>query len=192
MSHLDRKIRDKERIKESILTAARKIAKKEGWQNVTIRRIADEIEYTPPVIYEHFSGKEGIISELILIGFRLMRRDFDKVLESETDPREIILQFSLIHWDFAFANTDLYQLMFSLERPKPTAEMLSTIKTIENQFNILTNYNEELTKEIIFNWMCLNNGTISTVMLFNPHFPVKDFNPREKYINFIKRFLNSI
>jgi AcrR family transcriptional regulator len=192
MSHVDRKIRDKERIRESILSAARKIAQKESWQAVTIRRIADEIEYTPPIIYEHFQNKEGIFRELVLIGFRKMRKEFDKVLEEETDPKIVIMKFSLIHWDFAFENTDLYLLMFNLERQQPDEEMMSTFKLIENQFSQLTKADTELTKEIIFNWMCLISGTISTVMLMSPQFPEENFNPREIYISFITRFLNSI
>ena len=46
MGHIERRLRAKEEMKQSILDAAREIAAKEGWQAVTIRKIADKIEYS--------------------------------------------------------------------------------------------------------------------------------------------------
>ncbi len=64
MSSIERKIRQKENLREGILQAAKKIAVNEGWQAVTIRKIADEIEYTPPIVYEHFANKEAVFFAL--------------------------------------------------------------------------------------------------------------------------------
>ena len=81
MSHIERRLRAKEETKQSILAAARKIAGKEGWQAVTIRKIADEIEYTPPIVYEYFENKEALFKELIYFGFRLMHKDIEKAIK---------------------------------------------------------------------------------------------------------------
>ena len=60
----ERRDRERQEIKQAILTAAREIAAVEGWQSVTIRKVAERIEYSPPTIYEHFANKEAILLEL--------------------------------------------------------------------------------------------------------------------------------
>jgi AcrR family transcriptional regulator len=57
-----RREKEKEALKKKILFIAKKIAVKEGWESVTIRRIASEISYSLPVIYSHFKDKAEIIN----------------------------------------------------------------------------------------------------------------------------------
>lgn len=72
MASKERREREKKELKQNILLAARSIASSEGWQSVTIRKIANQIEYSPPTIYEHFASKEAILLELMLEGNRLL------------------------------------------------------------------------------------------------------------------------
>ena len=65
----ERRERQKQELRAGILAAAREIASEEGWQAVTIRKIAALIEYSPPVIYEHFGSKEEILLELVRTGY---------------------------------------------------------------------------------------------------------------------------
>jgi len=191
MSHLERRQREKEEIKQRILEAARKIAHKDGWNSLTIRKIADEIEYTPPIVYEHFAGKEELIQEIIYSGFNKMHSEFNELKKNETDPKEIIKILSLNHWDFAFNNKELYQLMFSLERPTPNDEMVANFKAIESTFLELAQEKEKM-HELILNWMCLINGAISIVMKLS-HFPhLEEQDPREIFSKMINRFIESI
>jgi AcrR family transcriptional regulator len=62
MSHIERRQKEKEEIKQSILDAARKIAAEEGWNALTIRKIADEIEYTSRCLF--FTSSDINISSL--------------------------------------------------------------------------------------------------------------------------------
>ena len=179
-------------MKQRILDAARKIATKEGWHSVTIRKIADEIEYTPPIVYEHFENKKNLIQELIYTGFSMLGKEFAVVRQSETDPKKLLKMLSLIHWDFAFANVELYQLMFSLERATPNEDMMSDMKLIESIFLELSNKNKELSYELILSWMFLINGAISTMMKF-PDLPHKsDRDPRKIFDSIISRFVDSL
>ena len=192
MSHIDRRQKEKEEIKQRILDAARKIASNEGWHAVTIRKIADEIEYTPPIVYEHFENKEDLIRELIYTGFSMLRKENSVARQSETDPRKLLKMLSLIHWDFAFRNVELYQLMFSLERPAPNEEMISDMKLIESIFLELANNNEQLSHELIFSWICLISGAISIMMKF-PDLPhQKERDPRDLFGSIISRFVDNI
>jgi AcrR family transcriptional regulator len=192
MGHLDRKIREKETVKNSILEAAKKIAEKEGWHAVTIRKIAEAIEYTPPIVYEHFENKEDLIRELILSGFRKLKIGFDEISKFEKDPKKLLKKLSLLHWDFAFENKELYQLMFSLERPAPNEEVIEGVLRIKDLFHNITKNDKKLSRELMFNWICILNGTISTMMLFPPPPDILDMSPVEIFGNIIDRFIDSI
>lgn len=192
MGHIERRQKEKEEMRQRILDTARKIGIKEGWHSLTIRKIADEIEYTPPIVYEHFTNKEDLIREIIFSGFSMLGKEFAIAREAEPDPRKFIKRISLIHWDFAFTNVELYQLMFSLERPMHNEEMSLNIKMIEVAFLNICNNNTDLLHELMFNWMCLMQGAISIVMKITdlPHQQGK--NPRDVYSRIIDRFIDSI
>jgi AcrR family transcriptional regulator len=191
MGHLERKIREKEEMKQRIIDAAREIASKEGWNSVTIRKIAEIIEYTPPIVYEHFENKENLIREIIGCGFIKMHESFARLIQDEPDPKEALKKLSIMHWDFAFQNSEIYQLMFSLERPPLTDEIMENIHAVEKLFLDLAK-DEKAKRELILHWMCLMNGAVSVVMKMS-HFPHhEEVEPRELYIRMINRFVDSI
>ncbi|MBN1398921.1 MAG: TetR/AcrR family transcriptional regulator [Bacteroidetes bacterium] len=192
MSHKERRLREKEKIRQSIIKAARKIAVHEGWHSVTIRKIADAIEYTPPVVYEYFESKEDIFKEIIYYGFNIVHKEIEKAKHLENDPKKLLLNISLIYWDFAENNMDLFQLMFSLERPAPNKKMINIFKLMENIFMKLAKNNKSLCQELLVNWICLHHGAISIILRLPPppHFIKKD--KRENYISIMKRFIGNI
>ncbi|BBZ33095.1 TetR/AcrR family transcriptional regulator [Mycolicibacterium confluentis] len=65
----DRRARDRAARHRLILDTARTLAESEGWDAVTTRRLAAEIEYSQPVIYKHFAGMEAIAEALAVDGF---------------------------------------------------------------------------------------------------------------------------
>src|SRR6266849_4709924 len=83
-----RRERECQELRQAILSAARDIAAREGWQEVTIRKIAEAIEYTPPIIYEYFASKEALLLELLREGFRQVMQGLGGVPfgTSETPP----------------------------------------------------------------------------------------------------------
>ena len=60
MGIAERKIRQKEEVRCAILDAAWNLALTKGWQALSIRKIAEAIEYSVPVIYDHFQNKDDI------------------------------------------------------------------------------------------------------------------------------------
>src|SRR3954469_2941987 len=66
----ERKSRDREARRAQILSAARQIAEAEGWPNVTVRRLADQIAYSQPVLYSHFPSREAILDAVAIEGFQ--------------------------------------------------------------------------------------------------------------------------
>ena len=75
-------------MRRAILGAAREIAAQEGWQAVTIRRVAEKIEYSPPTIYEYFESKESILEEEMHEGFRLLLSGLKAAREAHPAPED--------------------------------------------------------------------------------------------------------
>lgn len=114
MSIKQRREREKQEVRQGILTAAREIARQEGWQSVTIRKVAERIEYSPPTIYEYFESKEDILTELLREGFRQLAAALKAVREVTKDPEQRLLNMVEAYWNFAMSNPELYQVMCGL------------------------------------------------------------------------------
>jgi AcrR family transcriptional regulator len=79
----ERQERDREAVRRSILDAARELFVAEGFQNVSIRKIAERIEYSPAAIYGYFPSKDDIFFALAEEGLRLL----GKPVAEDSDPR---------------------------------------------------------------------------------------------------------
>ncbi len=110
----ERRIREKEQVRAAILSAAWKMVKEEGWQSLSIRRIADAIEYSAPVIYDHFENKEAIMAAFSKEGFRLLSRKVRQAKEKQSDPVKQLKAMAQAYWDFARKNREYYQLMYGV------------------------------------------------------------------------------
>ncbi|MGV8091330.1 MAG: TetR/AcrR family transcriptional regulator [Mangrovibacterium sp.] len=191
MGHIERRQKEKENVRNSILQAALDIAMSDGWNSVTIRKIADAIEYTPPIIYEYFKNKEDLLNELALMGHRMLRKGFDVAREKESDPRKILILFSLSHWDFAFEHKELYQLMFSLDKPFPNEEIDLFIHRVQDLFLELTE-DKDFAKELMFNWLCLLRGFIYNIKQMGVPPELDGIDPKELFRKAIGRFISNI
>jgi AcrR family transcriptional regulator len=191
MGHIERRQKEKDNIRKSIMEAALDIAISDGWNAVTIRKIANAIEYTPPIVYEHFKNKDDLFDELVLMGFYILHKEYYLARKTETDLKKILLQLSVSHWKFAFEHKELYQLMFSFRVPMPNEEIRKIGDSIENLFFELTN-NRELAKDLMFNWMCLLNGYIFNTMQMQSPPELTNISSKNLFTNAIERFLKNI
>jgi AcrR family transcriptional regulator len=114
MASKDRILRLKEETRINILDAAFHIVKKEGWQALSMRKIAEEIEYTAPIIYEYFANKEAILEALSKKGFLLLTKQMQEASGKVETPEEKIEAVWMAYWNFAFAEKEFYQLMFGV------------------------------------------------------------------------------
>jgi len=115
MASKDRILRQKEETRHNILDAAYYIVKEEGWQGLSMRKIADRIEYTAPIIYEYFSNKEAILYELTKKGFLCLTRNLEKAKSISEDPAQQLEEMWMAYWNFSFEDKELYQVMFGVE-----------------------------------------------------------------------------
>lgn len=115
MASKDRILRQKEETRTNILEAAYAIVKEEGWQGLSMRKIADKIEYTAPIIYEYFSNKEAILNELTGKGFIKLAKELQEARDKFEKPEEQLEAMWMAYWDFAFTDTEMYQVMFGVQ-----------------------------------------------------------------------------
>ncbi|RYZ00564.1 MAG: TetR/AcrR family transcriptional regulator [Chitinophagaceae bacterium] len=114
MGITDRRKRQKEEVRAAILSTSWQMVKSEGWQALSIRKIAEAIEYSVPVIYDHFASKEAILLEFAREGFRLLSAEMAAASARHTAPEDQIRAMADAYWHFAFRNKEHYQLMFGL------------------------------------------------------------------------------
>jgi len=117
MSITERRQREKELVRTQILAAAWQLVKAEGWQSLSVRKIADLIEYSVPVVYDHFENKEAILFEISLSGFELLQKELKKAKQKHPNPGDQLKAMVDAYWKFAFKNKEYYQLMFGIGMP---------------------------------------------------------------------------
>ena len=113
----ERKLRDRQARRAQIISAARRIAELEGWSNVTVRRLSDEISYSQPVLYAHFGSREGILAAVAIEGFHEMGLALEKVRKRA--KRNTVESVAAAYLEFAASSPALYEVMFSLSLSVP-------------------------------------------------------------------------
>jgi AcrR family transcriptional regulator len=114
MGIAERQERQRAEQRSDILRAARAIASDAGWPSVTVRRIAERIEYSPPVIYAHFASKRDVLQELRRGGFVELARAAARAVATQPGTEARCVALADAYWDFAWDNPELYQLMHDL------------------------------------------------------------------------------
>jgi AcrR family transcriptional regulator len=115
MGSRERILRQKEDVRCSILTAAWHIVKTEGWQALSMRKIADAIEYTAPIIYGYFENKEALLIEFTRKGFLNLADHLRQAKSKHRLPAKQLEAMWFAYWNFAFEEKEYYQLMFGVE-----------------------------------------------------------------------------
>jgi AcrR family transcriptional regulator len=120
----ERKERARQEMKELILEKAKGLFLKEGFKNVSIRRIAELIEYSPATIYLYFKDKNEILLALQNAGFEdLLQRQ--KSIVTISDPVDKLRRHADAYISFALENPEYYDLMFIMKGP---AEKIAELK----------------------------------------------------------------
>ena len=110
---------EREDVKALIMQKAKELFFKEGYQQITIRKIATEIGYSPSTIYLYFKNKDEILFELHNEGFKLLyQHKMSLGVDDSTDPLERIRRGGLMYIDFALDNPEYYEVMFNMPEPR--------------------------------------------------------------------------
>ena len=114
----ERKLRDRQARRAQIISAARRIGELEGWSNVTVRRLSDEISYSQPVLYAHFGSREGILAAVAIEGFQEMGLALEKARKL-VQRGNTVESVAAAYLEFAASSPALYEVMFSLSLSVP-------------------------------------------------------------------------
>src|SRR5215831_13377884 len=117
----ERQERDREAVQRAILDAARELFVTEGFQHVSIRKIAERIEYSPAAIYSYFPSKDDIFFALAEEGFRLLGDPGGARTQAELSKLPPIARVRSVFWrlyEFSRDQPQYFALMF-MERSVP-------------------------------------------------------------------------
>lgn len=114
MSIAARKERHRAERESRIVAAARAIAEREGWEAVTVRRLAVEIEYSQPVLYSHFENRDAMVAAVAIQGFEELALALQQAARGSSEPRHALEQVAKAYIGYALRHPALYEAMFTL------------------------------------------------------------------------------
>jgi AcrR family transcriptional regulator len=112
----ERREREKSETRDKILDAARELFVTEGFEGVSMRKVAEKIEYSPTAIYVHFADKQELFRELCHQDYARLAEVFQSSVMS-TDPIERLKQIGAIYIDFGTRYPNHYRFMFMTAHP---------------------------------------------------------------------------
>jgi AcrR family transcriptional regulator len=118
MATKERRAREQQEVHDLILNAAREMFAKEGYDSVTMRAIAERIEYTPTAIYHHFKNKNALLTELCMHDFAALAEHFNTSIAA-ADPVQRILASGEAYLRFSQEHPSQFRFMFMTVIPPP-------------------------------------------------------------------------
>ena len=112
----ERREREKSETRDKILDAARELFVTEGFEGVSMRKVAEKIEYSPTAIYLHFADKDELFRELCHQDYARLAQVFQSSVML-TDPVERLKQIGAIYVDFGINYPNHYKFMFMTPQP---------------------------------------------------------------------------
>src|SRR5271166_6658466 len=116
----ERREREKSETRDKILDAARELFITEGYDGVSMRKVAEKIEYSPTAIYVHFADKEDLFRELCHQDFARLAEVFQGAA-MPLDPVERLKHIGRTYVEFGVRYPNHYKLMFMT--PHPVAKL---------------------------------------------------------------------
>lgn len=113
----ERRAREKKELRQEILDAARELFVRDGYENVSMRKIAEKIEYSPTTIYLYFQDKADLLDCLCEETFaRLLRRQ-NQINNTIADPLERLRECLRDYIEFGLKHPNHYMVTFVITRP---------------------------------------------------------------------------
>jgi len=132
----ERKERDKQEMRKSIIDAAMHIFMKDGYEAASIRKIADKIEYSPATIYLYYKDKDELLYDVQAECFSKMVAEFKRDITS-TDPFTRLTQLGHSYLRFGLTYPEIYDLMFMMDAPMHNVEECDVWENADDAFGIL-------------------------------------------------------
>lgn len=115
MGVVERRARHKSELKQQILDAAREVFITEGYGNVSMRKIAEKIEYSPTTIYLYFKDKADLLRSLTEATFLRLAEAFEEIVKADGEPLARLRKGLKAYIEFGLSNPNDYRVAFMLE-----------------------------------------------------------------------------
>jgi AcrR family transcriptional regulator len=112
----ERREREKSETRDKILDAARELFVIEGYEGVSMRKVAEKVEYSPTAIYVYFADKNELFRELCHEDYARLAEVFQSSAMS-TDPIARLKQIGATYGEFGIRNPNHYKFMFMTPHP---------------------------------------------------------------------------
>ena len=122
VSTLDRRAKRKELLRQKILDVSREILLSQGFAALTMRRVAEAIDYAPASIYLHFESREQIAQELCFVGLKRIYERLNTV--TGKDPVTRLSGYARAYLEYAQSDPEMYRLIFMAD-PQLTKAVFS-------------------------------------------------------------------
>jgi len=133
---MPRSPRDKktvEKIRDEILDRALDIISREGYDNLTMRRLGDCLGCAAKTIYNYYCSKEEIYLRVLTRGFETLNSCADKAIEGVEDPMEKLRIMSNVYIRFGMKNVNYYNIMFNRDVPKYTSYVGTSLAEVAKE-----------------------------------------------------------
>jgi AcrR family transcriptional regulator len=114
----ERRARQKKFLRQEILDAASELFVRNGYENVSMRRIAGKIEYSPTTIYIYFKDKAELLEQVCKETFARLVQRLSKIMEQPGDPAEQLKRGLLAYIEFGLQNPHHYRATFMMPIPE--------------------------------------------------------------------------
>jgi len=161
MGIAERKEKQKTEIRKMILDASMKLFVEEGFENVTIRKIADLIEYSPTTVYLYFKDKNEIFYQLHELGFQKMA-EANQMLAGMENPLLRLHKMGENYINFGLSQPEFYDVMFIQRAPMQVLEQMDDCDWHhgENALNFLRSTVDECMQQGL-----IKNGNVDSVSM---------------------------
>ncbi|MGW0004790.1 TetR/AcrR family transcriptional regulator [Nocardia grenadensis] len=114
MSIQKRRERERAERHRLIIDTARELAETEGWDAVTVRKLADRIEYSQPVLYSHFAGKRAIVTAVAEDGITELAAALHRARATAESESDALAALARAYIEFAIEHPAVYDAMFAM------------------------------------------------------------------------------
>lgn len=112
MGSKERRERAKENLREQIMDAARELFVSEGYESVSMRKIADKIEYSPTTIYLYFKDKTDLLVQLCDETFARLGERLERIRQKQEDPLLALREAARAYVKFGLQHPNHYKIVF--------------------------------------------------------------------------------
>jgi AcrR family transcriptional regulator len=197
MGIVERRERLRKQVRNDILKTARDIAREEGWQSVSIRKIAEVIEYSPPILYEYFDNKDKLLETIRNEGFAFLHEELLKLKTLYRNPEKLITEFAQIQWRFMITQMEVFQVMFNME-----GGICQSKQAYQIEFAMLNNHpvwealalirprSADAVSKTFYEWWCLTYGFLVITGVTQTRQTLPNFEPI--FMESVRRFVRGL